>query len=71
MGASLTDDVSVQQGCIILLHGEPGTGKTFISGVIANELDRSLLMINANNIRDMYYGSTEKRARAMFQEMRQ
>ncbi len=71
MGASLTDDVSVQQGCIILLHGEPGTGKTFIAGVIANELNRSLLMINANNIRDMYNGSTEKRARAMFQEMRQ
>ena len=71
MGASLTDDVSVQQGCIILLHGEPGTGKTFIAGVIANELNRSLLMINANNIRDMYYGSTEKRARAMFKEMRQ
>lgn len=71
MGASLTDDVSVQQGCNILLHGEPGTGKTFIAGVIANELDRSLLLINANNIRDMYYGSTEKRARAMFKEMRQ
>ncbi len=71
MGASFTDDVSVQQGCNILLHGEPGTGKTFIAGVIANELDRSLLMINANNIRDMYYGSTEKRARIMFKEMRQ
>ena len=70
MGASLTDDISVQQGCNILIHGEPGTGKTFIAGVIANELDRSLLMINANNIRDMYYGSTEKRARIMFKEMR-
>lgn len=70
LGASLCNDEYIQQGCNILLHGEPGTGKTFIAGVLANELDRPLIMINANNIREMYYGSTEKRVRALFREMR-
>lgn len=70
MGASLGGDASVHQGCNILLHGVPGTGKTFIAGVIANETGRPLVTINANNIRDKYYGETEKRARALFVEMR-
>jgi hypothetical protein len=70
IGASLSGDESIQQGCNILLHGGPGTGKTFIAGVLAKELDRPLIMINANNIREMFYGSTEKRARALFREMR-
>ncbi|MDD3523368.1 MAG: ATP-binding protein [Candidatus Cloacimonetes bacterium] len=70
LGASLSGDEDVQQGCNVLLHGEPGTGKTYIAGVLANELGRPLLMINANNLRDMYYGSTEKRVRALFREMR-
>ena len=70
LGASLGGDASVHQGCNILLHGAPGTGKTFIAGVIANETGRPLVTINANNIRDKYYGETEKRARALFEEMR-
>lgn len=70
LAASLSGDESVQNGSNILLHGAPGTGKTFIAGVLANELERPLILINANNIRDMYYGNTEKRARAMFRDMR-
>ncbi|MGI6198373.1 MAG: ATP-binding protein, partial [Candidatus Cloacimonadaceae bacterium] len=70
LGASLGGDASVHQGCNILLHGLPGTGKTYIAGVIANETGRPLVKINANNIRDKYYGETEKRARALFVEMR-
>ncbi|MDP2216975.1 MAG: ATP-binding protein [Methanolobus sp.] len=69
IGASLTSDEDVQQGCNILLHGAPGTGKTYIAGVIANELKRPLVQINASNIRNCYYGSTEKRARDLFHEM--
>jgi len=70
VGASLSEDPEVQNGCNILLHGDPGTGKTFIAGVMANELKRALILVNANNIRDCYYGRTEKRARALFTEMR-
>lgn len=71
LGASLTGEGSAQEGCNVLLHGAPGTGKTYIAGVLANELSRPLLMINANDIRNCYYGSTEKRARSLFREMRQ
>jgi len=70
MGASLTGDKDVQQGINILLHGVPGTGKTFIAGVIANELKRPLIQINANAIRGSFYGESEKQARELFQEMR-
>lgn len=70
VGASLTGDKSVQQGCNILLHGVPGTGKTFIAGVIANELKRPLIQINANAIRGSFYGESEKQARELFGEMR-
>ncbi len=70
MGASLTSDKNVQQGINILLYGVPGTGKTFIAGVIANELKRPLIQINANAIRGSFYGESEKQARELFQEMR-
>ncbi|HOH60828.1 MAG TPA: ATP-binding protein, partial [Candidatus Cloacimonadota bacterium] len=70
VGASLTNDPDIQHGCNILLHGVPGTGKTYIAGVFANELKRSLIQINANSIRGMFYGESEKQAREMFQEMR-
>ncbi len=70
VGASLTGDKSVQQGCNILLHGVPGTGKTFIAGVVANELKRPLIQINANAIRGSFYGESEKQARELFNEMR-
>lgn len=70
IGASLTSDPDIQHGCNILLHGVPGTGKTFIAGVFANELKRPLIQIYANSIRGMFYGESEKQAREMFQEMR-
>lgn len=70
LGASLSADISAQKGCCVLLHGAPGTGKTFIAGVLANELKRPLLQVNAANIRSCYYGNTEKRAHELFREMR-
>ena len=70
VGASLSNDTAIQHGCNILLHGVPGTGKTFIAGVLANELKRYLIQINAGSIRGMFYGQTEKQARELFQEMR-
>ncbi len=70
MGASLSGDSRIQKGCCLLLQGAPGTGKTFIAGVIANELKRPLIQINAANIRNCYYGNTEKQVKELFQEMR-
>ncbi|MDZ4121516.1 MAG: ATP-binding protein, partial [Candidatus Cloacimonadaceae bacterium] len=67
--ASLSKDQDIHGACNVLLHGGPGTGKTYIAGVIANELQRPLIQINASSIRNCYYGNTEKRARMMVQEM--
>lgn len=68
---SLGDDKKAFNACNILLHGSPGTGKTYMAGVIANELDRPLIQIQTSNIRGCYYGETEKRARMLFEQMRE
>lgn len=69
--ASLSDNKSIHNSCIILLHGLPGTGKTYLAGVIANELKRPLIYIKANTLRDCYYGNTERIISALFGEMKE
>lgn len=70
LAASLSSDTASINGCNILLHGQPGTGKTFVAGVIANELGRDLILIDAGSVRNCYYGETEKRVKELFQQMR-
>ena len=69
MTASLCDQSSQLAGKNILLHGHAGTGKTFVAGVIANEVGRDLISINAGLIRDKFYGNTEKNALELFSKM--
>ncbi|MCB5286266.1 MAG: ATP-binding protein [Candidatus Cloacimonetes bacterium] len=71
LSPSLSSNSESLKGCNILLHGYPGTGKTYVAGVIANELGRKLVQVNANNIRDSYYGETEKRVKQLFTKMRE
>jgi len=58
------------KGTCILLYGEPGTGKTFSAGAIANALGRRLMAIDASQLRNKYYGESEKILRRSFAEMR-
>ena len=58
------------KGTCFLLYGEPGTGKTFSAGAIANALGRKLLAIDASRLRDKYYGESEKILRRTFASMR-
>jgi len=60
-----------KQGMVLLLYGAPGTGKTFTAGVIANELDGDLVMLNVPELRNKYYGDTEKIIKKAFTEMRE
>ncbi len=69
--ASLSENKNIHDSCIILLHGLPGTGKTYLAGVIANELKRPLIYIKANTLRDLYYGNTEKIISSLFCEMKE
>ncbi|HNQ43285.1 MAG TPA: AAA family ATPase, partial [Candidatus Cloacimonadota bacterium] len=57
-------------GLVLLLYGAPGTGKTFTAGAIANELATDLLVLNVPELRNKYYGETEKLIKRAFSEMR-
>jgi hypothetical protein len=57
-------------GTVILLYGAPGTGKTFAAGAIANEMGRELIMLNVSQLRDKFYGVTEKQVKQAFVTMR-
>ncbi|MFA6911423.1 MAG: ATP-binding protein, partial [Candidatus Cloacimonadaceae bacterium] len=62
---------SNKQGVVLLLYGPPGTGKTFTAGAIANELHRDLVSLNVPELRNKYYGETEKLIKKAFCEMRE
>ncbi len=62
---------SNKQGVVLLLYGDPGTGKTFTAGAIANELHRDLVTLNVPELRNKYYGETEKLIKKAFCEMRE
>lgn len=62
---------SNKQGAVLLLYGAPGTGKTFTAGAIANELHRDLVTLNVPELRNKYYGETEKLIKRAFCEMRE
>jgi len=55
-----------QQNLLILLHGEPGTGKTFAAGAIANSLNKKILTSNAALIQSKWVGDSEKNIRRLF-----
>lgn len=52
----------------VLLHGPPGTGKTLISKAVANETDANFYFISGPEIMGKYYGESEARLRAIFDE---
>ena len=71
MTPSLSGDTEALNSCIVLFYGYTGTGKTHSAGVIANELGRQLVKIEASCLRNCYYGVTEKNVRQLFVSMRQ
>ncbi len=62
---------SNKQGVVLLLYGTPGTGKTYTAGAIAKELQKDLIMLNVPELRNKYYGETEKLIKKAFCEMRE
>jgi hypothetical protein len=55
---------------MILLHGYPGTGKTYAAGAIANALGKPLIGIEASRLRDKYYGETQNIIKDTFTKIR-
>ncbi|HCJ79555.1 MAG TPA: AAA family ATPase [Desulfotomaculum sp.] len=52
----------------VLLHGPPGCGKTLIARAIANETDAFFNHISGPEIMGKFYGESEGRLRAVFEE---
>jgi transitional endoplasmic reticulum ATPase len=52
----------------VLLHGPPGSGKTLIARVIANETDASFSQISGPEIMTKFYGESEANLRRVFEE---
>ena len=52
----------------VLLHGPPGTGKTLIARAVANETDAYFTHISGPEVMSKWYGDSEARLRAVFEE---
>ncbi len=52
----------------VLLHGPPGSGKTLLARVVANESDANFILLNGPEIMNKFYGESEKRVREIFEE---
>ncbi|HHW18624.1 MAG TPA: CDC48 family AAA ATPase [Firmicutes bacterium] len=54
----------------VLLYGPPGCGKTLIAKAVAGETDAYFLHISGPEIMGKFYGESEARLRAIFEEAR-
>ena len=66
----LAQELGVQTPTGILLKGPPGTGKTTIARIIANEAKCNFYAITPADIHQMYVGESEKRVRDLFAKAR-
>jgi transitional endoplasmic reticulum ATPase len=66
----LAKELGVQAPTGILLKGPPGTGKTTIARILANEAKCNFVSITPADIHQMYVGESEKRVRDLFARAR-
>ena len=66
----LAKELGVQAPTGILLKGPPGTGKTTIARVLANEAKCNFVSITPADVNQMYVGESEKRVRDLFAKAR-
>lgn len=52
----------------VLLHGPPGTGKTFLAQAVANETNANYYSIAGPEIMSKFYGESEERLRDTFKQ---
>jgi hypothetical protein len=55
-----------EPGLLMLLHGPSGTGKTFASGAIAQQLGKKLLITDIARLQSKWVGESEKNIRSLF-----
>lgn len=64
------DKAGITKGVVVLLHGEPGTGKTETVYNLAKETERNILMVDIATIKDKFVGESEKHVKQLFTEYR-
>ena len=52
----------------ILLFGLPGTGKTMMARAIATEVDAHFVSVKGSDLKDRFYGETEKKIRELYED---
>ncbi len=66
----LAQELGVEAPTGILLKGAPGTGKTTVARILANEANCKFFSISPAEINQMYVGESEKRVRDLFARAR-
>ncbi|MBS3817000.1 MAG: CDC48 family AAA ATPase [Candidatus Thermoplasmatota archaeon] len=64
----LFDRLSIDPPKGVLLHGPPGTGKTWIAKAVANEAGANFISVQGPEIMSKYYGQSEEKLREIFEE---
>ncbi|MFP3872449.1 MAG: CDC48 family AAA ATPase [Candidatus Natronoplasma sp.] len=64
----LFDRLSIEPPKGVLLHGPPGTGKTWIAKAVANEAGANFFSVQGPEIMSKYYGQSEEKLRDIFEE---
>lgn len=59
-------DKNLPKGVTVLLHGDPGTGKTEIVKQIAKETNRELMKVEISQSKSMWFGESEKIIKRIF-----
>jgi SpoVK/Ycf46/Vps4 family AAA+-type ATPase len=60
------DDKIHKHSLLMLFYGQPGTGKTFTAGVIANYLGKYLLVTDISKLKSKWVGESEKNIKRLF-----
>lgn len=55
----------------VLLYGPPGTGKTLLAKAVANETDSHFIHVSGPEVMSKFYGESEQKIRAYFDEARE
>ncbi len=55
----------------IMLHGKPGTGKTYLAKALANESGVNFISVKGPQILNKYIGESERTVRELFKKLRQ
>ncbi|QHT70158.1 ATP-binding protein [Rhodocytophaga rosea] len=63
-------DAGITSGIVVLLYGDPGTGKTETVYNLARQTGRHILMVDIAQMKDKYVGESEKRIKQLFSEYR-